>query len=228
MNEFGIKKIDQSKLREDVYEALRDAFTRGEFAPGAVLNLRSLADQLGTSMTPVREAVRRLVAEGALTDTPSRTLAVPSFDNERMLDLKRARLALEAVVLDIAMDNMDSDTIDQLEHLLAQKPGAQKPGPDLRANYEFHFMLYRKSGSQVMLPLIEALWLQYGAYLNLIVRQETTMDEHKYHHEIIDALRQGDRPAAHAALRTDIERSFNLIATEDATGGGNATAGIAK
>ncbi len=91
-----IAKIDQSKLRENVYYALRDAFTRGEFAPGDIVSLRALADQLGTSMTPVREAVRRLVAEGALIDTPSRTLMVPPFDSARMEDLKKARLALEA------------------------------------------------------------------------------------------------------------------------------------
>ena len=61
-----IAPIDQSSLRESAYKALRDTFTRGEFAPGDVLSLRRLADQLGTSITPVREAVRRLVAEGAL------------------------------------------------------------------------------------------------------------------------------------------------------------------
>jgi acetoin utilization deacetylase AcuC-like enzyme len=82
-------------LREGAYRALHDAFTRGAFAPGDVVSLRGLADQLGISMTPVREAVRRLVAEGALIDTPSRTLIVPPFAARRMKDLKAARLALE-------------------------------------------------------------------------------------------------------------------------------------
>ena len=77
MGDVQIEKIDQSKLRESAYSSLRDAFLRGEFAPGDVVSLRNLADMLGTSMTPVREAVRRLVAEGALMDTPSRTLVVP-------------------------------------------------------------------------------------------------------------------------------------------------------
>ena len=109
-----IAKIDQLKLRENVYFALHDAFTRGEFAPGDTVNLRGLADQLGTSMTPVREAVRRLVAEGALIDTPSRTLMVPPFDATRMEDLKRARLALETLVLDQAIDRLDDRTLDKL------------------------------------------------------------------------------------------------------------------
>ena len=216
MKAFGMAKIDQSKLREEVYAALRDAFTRGEFAPGTVLNLRGLAEQLGTSMTPVREAVRRLVAEGALIDTPSRTLEVPPFDNDRMLDLKRARIGLESMVLDIAMEQMDEATIDQLEMVIRETPGAAVSGPDLQANYDFHFTLYRKSNSLVMLPLIEALWLQYGAYLHLIIRQENAqrVDEHEFHKDIIHALRRGDRAAAQAALKSDIECSFNYLATE--------------
>jgi DNA-binding GntR family transcriptional regulator len=216
MNTFGIAKIDQSKLREEVYFALHDAFTRGEFAPSAVLNLRGLAEQLGTSMTPVREAVRRLVAEGALIDTPSRTLQVPPFDQERMLDLKRARVGMETMVLGIAMGNMDDTTIDLLETII-RPADADQSGPDLKANHEFHFTLYRKSKSAVMLPLIDALWLQYGAYLHLIIRHENALaaDEHEFHKDIILALRHNDHDAAKAALKADIEASFNYLAAED-------------
>ena len=92
-----IAAIDPTNLRDSAYRSLHDAFTRGAFAPGDMLSLRSLAEQLGISMTPVREAVRRLVAEGALIDTRSRKLLVPAFDVRRMKDLKSARLALESL-----------------------------------------------------------------------------------------------------------------------------------
>lgn len=208
-----IARIDQSKLRENVYFALRDAFTRGEFAPGDTVSLRDLAEQLGTSMTPVREAVRRLVAEGALIDTPSRTLQVPAFDARRMQDLKQARLALEALVLDLAMDRMTPETIAAMEAVLTTHSDPEITGPDLQQNYDFHFTLYRASESEVLLPLVEALWLQYGAYLNLIIKHEEAlrMPEHKHHQEIIAALKSGDRAAAHAALANDIERSFRVL-----------------
>lgn len=211
-----IGKIDQSILRENVYSALCDAFTRGEFAPGDVVNLRSLAAQLGTSMTPVREAVRRLVAEGALEDTPSRTLAVPPFQKRRMTDLKLARLSLETLVLDMAMDQMDDATIDALEAVLASSPGEKSGSPDLQQNYDFHFTLYQKSGSAVLLPIIKALWLQYGAYLNLVIKHPDagSISEHKYHNLLIKALRQKNREAAKTALVADISRSFDLIITE--------------
>ena len=216
-----IAKIDQSKLRENVYYALRDAFTRGEFAPGDIVSLRALADQLGTSMTPVREAVRRLVAEGALIDTPSRTLMVPPFDSARMEDLKKARLALEALVMDQAMDRMTAANLAEMEAILAVEPRGGDTTPDLQQNYDFHFALYRQSGSEVLLPLVEALWLQYGAYLNLIIHHQDAgkIDQHKHHHEIIGALARGDRQAAHRALAADIERSFQVIASDASTGG---------
>ncbi|WP_420338831.1 GntR family transcriptional regulator [Roseibium sp.] len=215
MSEPKIARIDQSKLRESVYEALREAFTRGAFAPGESVSLRTLADQLGTSMTPVREAVRRLVAEGALVDTPSRTLEVPPFDADRMRELKSARLALEAILLDEAMDHMDDAAIDTLAAIIARsRPEGELP--DLTQNYEFHFSLYRQSRSRVILPLVEALWLQYGAFLNLVVQEKAASEipEHIHHEEIIAALRAKDRAAAQKALALDIERSFKLLLPE--------------
>lgn len=208
-----IGRIDQASLRDAAYAALRDAFTRGEFAPGDSVSLRTLAEQLGISMTPVREAVRRLVAEGALVDTPSRTLAVPPFDARRAMDLKQARLALEGLVLDQAMGAIKPADIDALEAIL-DAPGA--PGPDLGRNYRFHFGLYRHSGSEVLLPLVEALWVQYGAYLNRIIAHPRVgaLPEHKHHRRILSALRKGDRDAAQAALARDIDRSFRLLLPE--------------
>ncbi|MFN3643659.1 MAG: GntR family transcriptional regulator [Gemmobacter sp.] len=212
----GIARLDPVKLRENAYFALRDAFTRGAFAPGDTLSLRQIADQMGVSMTPVREAVRRLVAEGALVDTPSRTLAVPRFDARRAADLKAARLALERLVLDQAMDRIDTAGIDALAAILARAPSGPPGLPDLQANHDFHFALYRHSGSDVLLPLVEGLWLQYGAYLNLVIRhpEAARIAEHSHHHAIIAALRRGDRAAAHAALEADIGRSFRFLIPE--------------
>ena len=216
MHTAQIARIDPVKLRENAYMSLRDAFTRGAFAPGDVLSLRALADQLGVSMTPVREAVRRLVAEGALIDTPSRTLMVPQFDARRASDLLAARLALEHLVLDQSMDRIAPGDIDALAAILARDP-VTGGRPDLITNHDFHFTLYRLGGSAVLLPLVEALWLQYGAYLNLIINRPAagTIDEHAHHRDLLAALRAGDRPAAHAALEADITRSFAFLLPED-------------
>lgn len=209
----NITPINQTNLRDGVYQAIRDAFARGEFAPGDVVSLRKLAEQIGTSMTPVREAVRRLVAAGALIDTRSRTLIVPPFDARRMSDLKSARLALETLALEQAMDHIDDAGIAQLNALLQEPKRTTQTGPNLLQNYEFHFTLYRFSGSEVLLPIIEGLWLQYGAYLNLIINHPaaTEIAEHQHHFEIIKALKQNNRTAAKNALTKDIQRSFNVL-----------------
>jgi DNA-binding GntR family transcriptional regulator len=208
-----IAPLDHANLRETAYFALRDAFTRGAFAPGDVLTLRDLAQQLGVSLTPVREAVRRLVAEGALIDMPSRKLMVPPFDERRARDLLAARLAMEALALDQSMDRITPDDLDALRSLIEDAPDRAGQGPDLMANHAFHARLYRIGGSEVVLPIVEALSLQYGAYLNLIVAQPAAaqIDEHVHHVELLDALGKGDRAAAHAALRADITRSFRFL-----------------
>ena len=213
MTTAEIAPLDQTSLRDSAYRALRDAFIRGAFAPGDVLSLRSLAEQLGTSMTPVREAVRRLVAEGALIDTQSRTLLVPPFSARRMSDLKSARLALEPMVLDQAMAHIGAPEIAGLQSILETPTAADMDGPDLVKNYRFHFELYRHSGSEVLLPIVEALWVQYGSYLNLIIQEQAARDieEDRHHLEITKALEAGDRAMARAALCDDIERSFNIL-----------------
>lgn len=209
----SLPKLDQSKLRETAYQVLRDAFTRGDFAPGDVLNLKGLAEQLGISLTPVREAVRRLVAEGALVDTPSRTLQVPRFDKDRVADLKRARLALEPLLADLAFQKMDTSDIDRLAGILDDTGPKEPLRPNLEQNYAFHFAIYEKAGAPVMLPLVEGLWLQYGSYLTLMMRNASAEigAGNEFHDALVDALRNGDYATARLALIDDIERSFSLL-----------------
>nr|WP_245243323.1 GntR family transcriptional regulator [Pararhodobacter sp. SW119] len=203
-------------MRETAYRSLCEAFNTGQFAPGDTLTLQMLADQLGISLTPVREAVRRLVAEGALIDTPSRTLIVPKFDRQRMEELKSARLALEGLVLDRAMARSTPEWIVALEATLRTSDAAGHKGPDLRQNHAFHFTLYNHADSEVLLPMVQALWLQYGTYLNLIMKhpQVGRIADHIFHYAIIEALRRGDRDGARAALAHDIERSFRVLAPD--------------
>ncbi|RVT84287.1 GntR family transcriptional regulator [Rhodobacteraceae bacterium CCMM004] len=211
-----IAPLDQSSLRDGAYAALSDAFARGAYAPGDTVSLRDLAERLGVSMTPVREAVRRLVAEGALVDTPRRSLAVPAWDERRLVELKSARLALERLLLDQALERATPDDLATLRALIAA-PGRDADGtPDLRANHAFHMALYRIGGSAVILPMVRALWLQYGAYLGQVVHSPAAADvaEHEFHHRIVDALARGDRDTAHAALTLDVERSFQFLLSE--------------
>ncbi len=202
-------------LREIVYQQLRNAFMAGAFAPGDALNLRDLADRFQTSMTPVREAVRRLVAEGALTDAPGRALRVPPVDLDRVVDIKRTRLALETLATELAVPRMSPADIRRLDGMLsaAEGRGATSAADDLHFNREFHFGLYRHSGSPTLLSLIEILWLQYGPVLNLVLNKAdpTARGSHADHRRILDAMRSGDVAGAKAALTDDVSRPFDLL-----------------
>jgi len=205
----------QVNLRELVYDQLKRAFMVGYFAPGDYLNLRDLAKRFETSITPVREAVRRLVAEGALVDAPGRALRVPPLRRSRLIDLKQARLGIESMVTEQAVARATAPDLDALTAFLdaavAREPNT--PIDELKSNRQFHFSLYRLSGSPTLLRFIESLWLQYGPFLNLI---HYTIDPHIRgshidHFRIVDAARRGDAAAAKEALVTDISRSFDIL-----------------
>ena len=187
----------------------------GYFAPGDYLNLRDLAQRFQTSITPVREAVRRLVAEGALIDAPARALRVPPLRRSRLIDLKRARLGIESMVTELAVAAASARDLDALEAILdaaaARRPKA--PIDELHANRQFHFSLYRLGNSPTLLRFIESLWLQYGPFLNLI---HYTIDpdirgSHTDHHRIVAAARDRDADTAKRALVADISRSFDIL-----------------
>ncbi|MXX90464.1 MAG: GntR family transcriptional regulator [Boseongicola sp. SB0677_bin_26] len=163
----------------------------------------------------MREAVRRLVAEGALVDAPARALRVPALQRSRLIDLKRARIGIESMVIELAVERAGQDDIDRLEAILddASARVLKSPIDELHSNRLFHFSLYRLGGSPTLFRVIESLWLQYGPFLNLI---HHTIDPEirgtdKDHRRILAAARDNDVAAAKAALVEDISRSFDIL-----------------
>lgn len=90
-----MKPVDRESLQQQSYQALREALMKGRFMPGDTVSLRNLAQELGTSPMPVREAVQHLIAEGALVLRPNRTYAVPEMTREILAELKKLRVLLE-------------------------------------------------------------------------------------------------------------------------------------
>src|SRR3977135_4649241 len=86
-----------TSLRHQVYDSLREALTAGRFLPGQKLTFRFVAGALGVSLTPVREALRRLVAEGAFEMQPNRSVRVPLMTRAKILELRDIRIALEGL-----------------------------------------------------------------------------------------------------------------------------------
>jgi DNA-binding GntR family transcriptional regulator len=213
--------VSRDTVQDRVYRELRRALIFGGFAPGQVLTIVDLAASLATSTMPVRDALSRLISEQALEAMPNRSVRVPLIDADRLDDLLRARLVVEGAALDLAAERLDRDILDALRQTIRDYDGAlarRRTGTpleeELEANRAFHFRLYEASGSAVLIPIIESLWLQSGPVVRAAAAAfdpASKISAPHYHGEILDALERGDGDAARDALARDIGRAFDLV-----------------
>lgn len=190
-----------------VYSELRSSLMLGKIKPGASLRIQELADQFGTSHMPVREALRRLVSEQALTVLSNRSVAVPPLTLERYEDILRTRITLEGAAVAWACDTINNLEIEELENLESAITIARDVADKaafLERHLDFHFMIYRCARSEAVLPLIESLWLQIGPYHHEMFDADHFKLRTQHHRELIAALRQRDKKAATKALEDDL------------------------
>ena len=208
-----LARIERQTLSERVYCELRDLIITARALPGERMTLRTLAGAIGVSPMPVREAVNRLVAERALEVLPSRAVRVPIMTRARFADLRTIRVALEGLAAELAAERRDeSDLAEIRRNYLAYQEEGKREQPDptvaIQANREFHFGIYRAAHSTALLPMIEGLWLQVGAVLNLGLRARPTrlrtVAAHRHHTNLLKALEQRDPERAREALVADI------------------------
>jgi DNA-binding GntR family transcriptional regulator len=215
-SQLGLARIDRETVQDRVYGVLRDRLMRGGFEPGQKLKIAELAAALGTSAMPVREALNRLTAERALESMPNRSVRVPSLSKDSLHDLMEARFAIEGLAVSRAAANMDAPTLQLLRELIAaqsEKDDEHVSEASAEQNRAFHFAIYRCSGSAVLLPIIESLWLQFGPYLRVASERFDGREGRgtNFHVEMVSSLARGDAAAARKALEADIGRSFDLV-----------------
>ena len=196
-------------VHDQVYQALRLALITGKIAPGRGVSLRSLAAELGVSPMPVRDAVRRLLAERALTINPAnKRLSVPSLTSERLAQLQKARLWIEPELAALATAKASPDLIYALERIDdALGIGVQTGDVDqyMAANHAFHFTLYEAAGADVLLSIAGGLWLQIGPFMRVVFgRLGTAGLGADWHVEALEGLRTGNGEKARNAMAADI------------------------
>src|SRR5690606_518438 len=141
------------------------------FDPGQALTIASLAKSFQTSHMPVREALRRLGAENALEIASNGSACVPTLSVERLDEICRAAVALEGLATEIAAGNIQADEIEAVELHMAEHEASSASGnvyDMLLKNRDFHFAIYRASRSEVLVQLIDSLWLRYGPYMRML------------------------------------------------------------
>ena len=202
---------------ERVYRLLRDKILFGDLTPGAAVTIQGLVDEFGLSMTPIREAIRRLTAEGALVFQGNRRVSVPEMEEGRFAELAYARLAIEPKLAEMATAHADDAAIDRLRAIDDDLNRAIETG-DAKAymteNHRFHFTLYALAGSTILLPLAESLWLRFGPLYRIIAGKYGTGNLVDRHDEAILALGANDAGAVAEAIRQDISQGLDIVSND--------------
>jgi DNA-binding GntR family transcriptional regulator len=221
----GIAPLENGTLGQRVYAGLRDYLMAGQLAPGQKLTLRDLAAALNVSPMPVREAVRRLAAEGALEMLPNRRIRVPVMTKARFRELLRIRIAVEGLAVEEAARRIRGEDVDRMEELnrrfAAEMQRRQADGVKLwRINKDIHFLMYEAAGMPNLLPMIEGLWLRIGPVLHLSLRERANANARgrnpapDWHKRMILGLRRRDAAAARRGLVGDMTSAGDQILAE--------------
>jgi DNA-binding GntR family transcriptional regulator len=211
-----IEKISHNSLREQIYRSVRKAIMNGRFIPGESVTIMQLAEMVGTSAMPVREALRQLVAEDALEMLPNRSVVVPRLSLEEFDDITSLRCHVEGLVGARAAERVEDKDIKILEDLNAQMADAyERRDVDayLRCNWNFHFAIYRLGNNRntFYLSLIERLWIRVGPLIRYCLNEAEFRSAGDLHELAILSLRRRDGAAVRLAIERDIAEAAVYI-----------------
>ncbi|NVO22355.1 GntR family transcriptional regulator [Donghicola sp. C2-DW-16] len=200
---------------EIAYRTLRHKILFGELAPGQPVTILGLTEQLGAGMTPVREAIRRLIAEGALDFQGNRRVCVPRLTRQSVEELVFARLALEPRLAELACARADQSARDELMGIDQQLDKAMQGGDIsgyLMGNYKFHHRLYDLANAPILASMADSMWLRFGPSLRVVCGRYGTVNLPDNHKILLAAMQEGDASATAQAMRADIEQGMNQLA----------------
>lgn len=215
-----LQKVKQP-AHQTAYENLRDKILFGTFAPGQAITIQGLADTLGTGMTPVREAIRRLIAAGALNMMDNRRVIVPELSDSGIEELDFMRKSIEPELARRAATRITAKQIA----VLKQKDDALNTAISLgdihaylRQNYDFHAFIYGLADAPIIAATVERLWLRFGPSLRVVCGRYGTLNLPDKHAELLAAFLRRDPDAAATAMAEDVHQGMVQIhASLDAT-----------
>lgn len=201
-------RISHLSLSARVHQTLRAWLSGGELEPGQKMTGRILAEKLGVSQTPVREALLQLVAEHALTMNPNRSITVPVLNRDKFIELRDMRVALEGLAARCAAVQCSSEEIDAIEKMHHDMMIAKQGGDfknTLRLNRQIHFAVCEMSRRDELFAVIQSLWARTGPYLNFLYREKKPISKGPHPHEkLILAFRTHNASMAEEAIAQDI------------------------
>lgn len=206
--------LRRETLQSQVHQRLSSLILEGELAPGESITVASIAKALDISPMPVREAISRLTALGALTVVSGRSIGVPKLGPEELADLRRVRLQVEATAVRWATENIDYEFVGKLQGLLDAMEAAENLGrvkEFIHSNYDFHFTIYRQAQSPVLLEIISNIWLRVNPHFHLLHRYGHYRVSNRQHRALVEAICARDAEAAVRSLHEDINSAYEVI-----------------
>jgi DNA-binding GntR family transcriptional regulator len=213
---MNISKVKEPKqaAHDYVYKSLRTKIMHGEILPATSMTLRGIGKDYSVSMTPVREAVRRLIAEGALMLSPSGRVATAELNHDRIEELAAMRSLIEVELASRALPRAHLALIDRLKTInasVSQAIVAHDPVSYIRTNLEFHRMLYLRAQAPAMLAIAETVWLQLGPTMRSLYDKSNRKEPPYNHTAILAALTAGDEPGLRLAVRSDVTNGLRHL-----------------
>ena len=216
INEQSKEATERSNLASQIFKYLSSQLMQGVLQPGQRLKIRELAKFMGTSETPVREALIQLVRDRALEMKEGYFIRVRRLRLAEYLEIRNIRLALEPLAAAQAAIRLDSVALKQLTEIhkqlvLAEKKHDYKTA--LQCNFDFHFGIYRASGMPQLTELLERLWVQIGPMMNFLYPHgHPQYDGPHQHVQVLKALKSKDTSAVRHAISADlIEGGRNFV-----------------
>ncbi len=210
-----MNKIEHKTLNDRAYDEIRGSLTMGRFAPMQPLVIRSLADTYGISVTPIREALQRLVAERLLEVLPNRSIVVPAMTKAKFRELLPIRMALEGLAAELATPNFgdeDFETLRRLTTKIAATAAAFDAKGYLALNKEFHFSIYGRAESPELMKLIQDLWLKVGpVFTGLFDDEHFRIHANDEHKNILAAIERRDAVAARSFMVQDLRYAADAL-----------------
>jgi DNA-binding GntR family transcriptional regulator len=214
------KPLSRANLSTQLYEDLRQGLMDGHFKPGQRLTIAAFAEQYGTSITPVREAISRLASERALEVRAATSIVVPKLTPRDLREIVAIRVELEGMAAYRVAETVTQQQVEEFEALndTFTRAAAHDPKLASRANRDFHFRILKLAGMPYVEAICESMWTLMGPFLRTFheeipVRQLTGRN-HK-HFQFLDALKARDPAAAKHAMQEDIRWSDVLVTAQE-------------